>query len=244
MRHPALALALALPLAVACKARDGDPAPTPTATPAAPAPMPDAPPSDGTRYALVVQFFSPGGGVDADAVAALDRHLAGLASPPQVVRRPWGEEGERDYCFVFPPQSPAERTASIDAIRAAVAASKQVNIYLDHACSPPDPTLPIDGPTAPAPSATVYGLVVSFYSPGDGADGAAIAAFDAYLATAEGDLELERVRWGEEGEIDYCLKLSKLTPAEKAAFVDGARKAVAGSKKVNVYPDAACSNKR
>jgi hypothetical protein len=86
-----------------------------------------------------------------------------------------------------------------------------------------------------------YDFVVSFYSPGDGTDG---AAFDRLTAIVKETKGLTQVtgRWGREGEHDECFTLTGLGAAERAAFIARVRKEVGNSKKVNISENAECQN--
>jgi hypothetical protein len=109
---------------------------------------------------------------------------------------------------------------------------------------PAEPAPPPPGPRAaihPGDPPGPFALVVSFYSPGDGTDGDAIAALDRLIADQGGrDLGLIRARWGREGEVDYCFGLHGLDDAARADFLDRVQAALASSRKVNLYRDAAC----
>jgi hypothetical protein len=89
-----------------------------------------------------------------------------------------------------------------------------------------------------------YGFVVSFYSPGNGIDAATKDAYDKFLEGYKDKVEVEQYRWGREGEIDYCLKLSKLSAAEKKDFIAKSRALLEKSQKVNISENAACVHKK
>ena len=89
-----------------------------------------------------------------------------------------------------------------------------------------------------------YGLVVSFFSPGNGINRQAKTDYDTFLEDYKGKVEVEQVRWGREGEIDYCLKLSSLSAAEKKDFIAKSRQVLEKSDRVNITENAACVHKK
>ena len=87
-------------------------------------------------------------------------------------------------------------------------------------------------------------LIVSFYSICCGIDQQAQEKFDKFLNTYEKTkrkkLSRSANRWGREGEIDYCLKLSELSRSEQKKFVSKVRSLLKSSKLVNINENAAC----
>lgn len=90
----------------------------------------------------------------------------------------------------------------------------------------------------------VYGLVVSFYSPGNGINRKAKTDYDAFLEGFKGKVEVEQVRWGREGEIDYCLKLSNLSAAEKKDFIVRSKQLLEKADRVNITENTGCVHKK
>jgi hypothetical protein len=86
-----------------------------------------------------------------------------------------------------------------------------------------------------------YDFVVSFYSPGDGTDGAAFERLTTIVKETKGLTQVTG-RWGREGEHDECFTLTGLGAAERAAFIARVRKEVGNSKKVNISENAECQN--
>ena len=56
-------------------------------------------------------------------------------------------------------------------------------------------------------------------------------------------LAKEVVRWGREGELDYCFKLSELSKEDQEDFVSGIKPLAGGSKQTVVVENAPCRNK-
>ena len=84
---------------------------------------------------------------------------------------------------------------------------------------------------------------VEFYSIGEGIDFKTKEDFDKFLNTYTKKLVYEPASWGREGEIDYCLKINELSPAEQTDFVKKAKELLSRSKLVHVNENAKCVHK-
>ncbi|MGZ3866089.1 MAG: hypothetical protein ACXVC6_10470 [Bacteroidia bacterium] len=71
-----------------------------------------------------------------------------------------------------------------------------------------------------------YRLVLSFISKGAGLDNATHDKVIAYAAAHPKKPVYETHRWGREGEVDYCFKLSELTADEQKLFVKDIEKMI------------------
>ena len=91
-------------------------------------------------------------------------------------------------------------------------------------------------------------LVVSFYSICCGIDQQAQEQLDKFISTYEKakgkQLTKSAVRWGREGEIDYCLKLSELSSREQKKFISKVRSLLKSSKLVHINENTACERER
>jgi hypothetical protein len=98
--------------------------------------------------------------------------------------------------------------------------------------------------TATAPDAPVtYRLLVSFTSKGAGTDAEKRAAFLNYVDSYPKKPAYKTVTWGREGETDYCFNLSELAvKKDMIEFIDGVKKATAGSDRVIVTENAVCEH--
>lgn len=106
-------------------------------------------------------------------------------------------------------------------------------------------TAPVASATATAPDAPVtYRLLVSFTSKGAGTDGEKRTAFLAYVDSHAKKPAYKTVTWGREGETDYCFNLTEL-PGKKDMidFIEGVKKATAGSDRIIVSENAECQHK-
>ncbi len=91
-------------------------------------------------------------------------------------------------------------------------------------------------------------LVISFYSICCGIDHKAQDELDKFIRryekTKRKQLTKTSARWGREGEIDYCLKLSELSPREQKRFISQVRLLLKKSKLVRINENAACQSGR
>jgi len=99
-----------------------------------------------------------------------------------------------------------------------------------------------------AADTTVCSMLVSFYSRGAGTDFNTVTAFDRYVTdygvTGKKSPRVERIPWGREGEIDYCIRWHELNSSEIKAFEEGAKQIVEKSELVHISYNAACKHKR
>jgi hypothetical protein len=86
-------------------------------------------------------------------------------------------------------------------------------------------------------------LVVSFYSIGGGIDEKLQGEFVKFLDAYPKKIVYDPARWGREGEVDYCLKLSGLSSSEQDNFVKKAKEMLSKSTLVHVYENATCVHK-
>ncbi len=86
--------------------------------------------------------------------------------------------------------------------------------------------------TAGAEKKEMYRFVVSFFSPGNGTDGEAIRKLDDFLATHAKKPKADQIRWGREGEVDYCFKLKEFSTGEQKKFIEEVQKLIGSSERV------------
>ncbi len=209
--------------------------PTPNNT-SSTTPTSTSPEDDKVRF--VVSFYSKGEGIDNKVNEAFVKFLDSY--PKKIAYEPkhWGSEGEIDYCLALSELSVAEQTEFVKKANELLVKSKLVhqkeNGKCEHANWPPLPTITEE---------ETYPLVVSFYSKGEGIDNKVNEAFVKFLASYTKKIVYEPTHWGREGEIDYCLKLSKLPPAEHADFIKKAKDLLSKSALVHVNENAKCVHK-
>ena len=93
-----------------------------------------------------------------------------------------------------------------------------------------------------------YSLVVSFYSIGSGIDYNKAQEYDNYLKDFQeqfGDyFSFDRVPWGREGELDYCIQFPTLNKEKAREFVNHTKDLLSNAQHVNVNENAQCKRRR
>lgn len=93
-----------------------------------------------------------------------------------------------------------------------------------------------------------YSLVLSFYSIGSGSDWEVIgemdAFLDAYRKSGKSQPEVERIPWGREGEVDFCIQTGKMNPADSESFRKSVLEIARKAKFVHINENAVCRYKR
>ncbi|MFY0674698.1 MAG: hypothetical protein JXQ87_14965 [Bacteroidia bacterium] len=87
-------------------------------------------------------------------------------------------------------------------------------------------------------------FIVSFYSPGDGINRTAKQKFISFLENLEPSLSYNEVKWGREGEVDYCFALTEMKKADQDAFVKSVKELLAKADKVKFSENSPCRNSR
>jgi len=100
--------------------------------------------------------------------------------------------------------------------------------------------------TTPAP--TIYRVIVSFGSPGSGIDAQTVAKLESYIITfdkeANKTIAYETIKYGKEGEVDYCFPLTELSKSKQTEFVNGINNLTKNGKIVFVKENAVCAHKK
>ena len=93
-------------------------------------------------------------------------------------------------------------------------------------------------------SDSVFRFGVSFISIGGGIDRQAKQKFDQYIEEFNSlnkvNLKIEIIKWGREGETDYCVKLSQLNSDEQAKFISSIKEIIKTSKLVRYSENTTC----
>ena len=110
--------------------------------------------------------------------------------------------------------------------------------------SPGAPTNQNEGNLTNKGESNMYDLVLSFYSIGAGIDRETKESYDKFLEGYKDKVNAEQTRWGREGEVDYCLKLSALSEGEKKDFVAKSRTLLEKSKLVHIKENSPCVHKK
>jgi hypothetical protein len=94
----------------------------------------------------------------------------------------------------------------------------------------------------------IYRLVLSFYSIGEGTDGAAIDNFNHFISNFQNSqpniISVEETPWGREGEIDYCIKFSANNPDFQKDFVATVKSLLTDCQLVHINENTICRHKR
>jgi len=98
------------------------------------------------------------------------------------------------------------------------------------------------------PETEIYSLVVSFYSIGAGIDRSVAQEFDYLIKDFQEQFGenfiSERVSWGREGEVDYCIQLGKLKTASLDSFKSRADLILKKTDRVHTKENAPCIRRR
>lgn len=91
---------------------------------------------------------------------------------------------------------------------------------------------------------SMYRFTVSFISMGSGTDKKAIQQFsqfiEQYNSKKNTQINPAITRWGREGEVTYCLKLTELNKQQQDQFIAATKKLLATSTRVRYYENTAC----
>lgn len=82
-----------------------------------------------------------------------------------------------------------------------------------------------------------YRYIVSFYSIGTGVNGAAIQQLEGFIKQFETKNKVSvpyvPVRWGREGEVDYCFKLNGMTAVQQVSFIKESQELLKAAEHIN-----------
>ena len=95
-----------------------------------------------------------------------------------------------------------------------------------------------------AENANLYRLSVSFYSIGGGTDSEAIQKLNHFLTSYKPTIANETSRWGREGEVNYCFRLSELSKKDQVKFIEEVKKLLASSQLVRIEENKECIVKK
>jgi len=95
---------------------------------------------------------------------------------------------------------------------------------------------------------SLFSLVVSFYSIGEGIDFKVAKEYNQLLSsytTSEGILlDFDKVSWGREGETDFCIRLNSYSKKEKEKFLEKSQEILKKTELVHTKENASCRQKR
>jgi hypothetical protein len=91
-------------------------------------------------------------------------------------------------------------------------------------------------------------LLVSFYSIGGGIDVKNAQSFDNFISAYKTErgksIVYDRVPWGREGELDYCVSFADLNAEETKQFIDVSKEKIQDCKMVHFKINGECKRKR
>ena len=89
-----------------------------------------------------------------------------------------------------------------------------------------------------------FRFIVSFYSPGNGIDRKMQQKYQEFIANNYPKVIFEKIKWGKEGEIDFCFKLNELDEEKKKQFVKNSKEILSNSNRVHIYENTPCKHKK
>lgn len=133
-------------------------------------------------------------------------------------------------------------------------ATNETKVEKQEIVTPANPTtekteaVPVNTEKKKSDEQAIKGLVVSFYSIGGGIDLDAARKFDSWIAaykTPSGEaLVYEKIGWGREGEIDYCIQLESINQMVAEEFVNLAKGEIGACKLMHFTVNGTCKKKR
>lgn len=95
---------------------------------------------------------------------------------------------------------------------------------------------------------SIYSLVASFYSRGEGIDFKVANEYKTFLlnykTSNELALEHDIISWGREGETDFCIRFNNLSEKDKRLFLEKSQEILKKTDRVNIKENASCRKKR
>jgi hypothetical protein len=105
----------------------------------------------------------------------------------------------------------------------------------------------VNNSTTPS-DANTYSLVLSFYSIGSGSDWDIISELDLYIESfnraSKTKPNIDRIPWGREGEVDFCIQTAEMSKNDKEAFIQKTLEIAKRAKFVHINENAVCRYKR
>ena len=95
---------------------------------------------------------------------------------------------------------------------------------------------------------SLFSLVVSFYSIGEGIDFKVAKEYNQLLSSYTNSdgilLDFDKVSWGREGETDFCIRLNSYSKKEKEKFLEKSQEILKKTELVHTKENASCRQKR
>ena len=88
-----------------------------------------------------------------------------------------------------------------------------------------------------------FKLIVSFFSPGNGIDRKVLNTYVNFLKTSYPKITYEKIKWGREGELDFCFTLNELEEKQINQFISKSEDILSVSSRVHIYKDSPLKHK-
>ena len=89
-------------------------------------------------------------------------------------------------------------------------------------------------------------LSVSFFSRGSGIDYKKRGEFDSYIIDFQKNehisLSVEQLKWGREGEVDYCIDLKSLSKSKQQKLITGTKQLLSASELIRITEKDVCKH--
>lgn len=87
-------------------------------------------------------------------------------------------------------------------------------------------------------------VVISFYSKGQGVNAKAVETIENFLKEyplkVHHDIPYNKISWGREGEIDFCISLAELKGEDRRIFVEKIRELIKQFELINFFENHPC----
>lgn len=87
-------------------------------------------------------------------------------------------------------------------------------------------------------------IVISFYSKGEGVNVKAVETIEDFLKKYSAEINqpipYNKISWGREGEVDFCISLAELKGEDKRIFVDKTREVTKQFELINFFENHPC----
>ena len=88
-----------------------------------------------------------------------------------------------------------------------------------------------------------FKLIVSFFSPGNGIDRKVLNIYVNFLRNCYPKIIYEKIKWGREGELDFCFTLNELEEKQINQFISESEDILSVSSRVHIYKDSPLKHK-
>ena len=180
------------------------------------------------KYKLTIDFISVGAGIDAESYAKIEEFIKSHPKKPAYTIKQKGKEGETKFLLRLNELTKAEQSTFVADIKKLITKPELVKISTTIITKMKPGTS-----ESVSPINNSYRLVMSFISKGGGIDKIHEKIME-YVEKHPKKPAFETHRWGREGEVDDCFKLTELTAEEQKIFVKDINKMIVDKEMVLV----------